>query len=341
MPIVPERSSTPPGPRALARPGTDAMAKRTRVYFATDLHGSSKCFRKFLNAGPTYGADVLVLGADLGGKAIQGIVHGAGGHWRARFVGTDHDVADGAELEALERLIEDHGYYPYRAEPGELEARQAAGTLDALFVELMRARLEAWMALADERLRPRGIPIYVMLGNDDPPELKAVLEAATWATHVEGKVVALDEDHELISWGYSNLTPFDSHREQTESELAESIEGMVGRLRDPGRAVFNLHVPPIASGLDDAPVLDASLTVQQSLGQVRFAPAGSTAVRSAIEASQPLLSLHGHIHESAAIRRIGRTIAINPGSDYATGALNGALVSLERDKVATHQLVRG
>src|SRR5512134_919406 len=172
------------------------MASRTRLYFATDLHGSSKCFRKFLNAGPTYGADVLVLGADLGGKAIQGIVRGSDGRWRARFVGTDHDVAEGPDLEALERLIEDHGYYPYRAEPGELEDRKAAGTLDDLFLELMSERLRAWMALADERLRPRGIPIFVMLGNDDPPELKAVLESATWATHVEGQVVALDEDHE-------------------------------------------------------------------------------------------------------------------------------------------------
>ena len=145
----------------------------------------------------------------------------------------------------------------------------------------------------------------------------------------------------MISWGYSNITPWHSHREQTEEELAASIAAMVGRLRDPARAVFNFHVPPIASGLDDAPVLDEELTVQQSLGQVRFAPAGSTAVRAILEETQPLLGLHGHIHESAGIRRLGRTIAINPGSDYATGALNGALVTLERDKVAAHQLVRG
>ncbi|MFN8629725.1 MAG: metallophosphoesterase [Chloroflexota bacterium] len=317
------------------------MGKKTRVYFATDLHGSSKCFRKFLNAGPTYGADVLVLGADLGGKAIQAIVRGSGGRWHARFIGTDYDVDDGAELEALEKLIEDHGYYPVRAEPGELEARKEAGTLDALFVERMAQRLTAWMALADERLRPKKIPLFVMLGNDDPLELRPILEAAPWATHVEGRVVQLDDDHEMISWGYSNITPFASHREQPEPALAASIAEMTAQLRDPSRAVFNLHVPPMASGLDEAPVLDASLTVQQSLGQVKFAPVGSTAVREAIETIQPMLGLHGHIHESAAIKRLGRTIAINPGSDYSTGALNGALVTLERDKVATHQLVRG
>jgi Icc-related predicted phosphoesterase len=317
------------------------MGRRIRLYFATDLHGSSKCFRKFLNAGPTYGADVLVLGADLAGKAIQGIVRGAGGRYRCRFIGTDHDVVEVTELDALEKLIEDHGYYPYRAEPGELEARQAEGTLDALFLDLMAARLRAWLELADERLRPRGLPLYVMLGNDDPAQLRPILDEAPWGTHAEGRVLPLGDDHELISWGYSNLTPFHSHREQTEGQLAESIGAMVADLRDPGRAVFNLHVPPLGSGLDEAPVLDESLTVQQSLGQVKFAPVGSSAVREVIERSQPLLGLHGHIHESSGIRRIGRTIAINPGSDYSTGALNGALVTLERDKVATHQLVRG
>jgi Icc-related predicted phosphoesterase len=317
------------------------MAGRTRLYFATDLHGSSKCFRKFLNAGPTYGADVLVLGADLAGKAIQGIVAAPGGRWRCRFIGTDHDVGEGPELDALEKLIEDHGYYPYRAQPGELEGRQADGTLDALFLELMAARLRSWLALADERLRPKAIPLYFMLGNDDPIQLRPILDEAPWGTHAEGSVVALDDHHEMISWGYSNITPFHSHREQTEPELAASIEAMVARLRDPSRAIFNLHVPPIDSGLDDAPQLDADLAVQQSLGQVRFAPAGSTAVRGALETVQPVLGLHGHIHESAGIRRIGRTIAINPGSDYSTGALNGTLVTLERDKVATYQLVRG
>lgn len=317
------------------------MARKTRLYFATDLHGSSKCFRKFLNAGPTYGADVLILGADLAGKAIQGLVRGADGRYRCRFIGTDHDVDDGPELEALEKLIEDHGYYPVRAEPGELEAHQAAGTLDDLFLKEMAKRLRAWMALADERLRPRGIPLYIMLGNDDPVALRPILDEAGWAIHAEGRVLQLDDDHELISWGYSNVTPFHSHREQTEAELEASIRTMTGQLKDPRRAVFNLHVPPLGSGLDEAPVIDETLTVQQSLGQVRFAPAGSSAVRDLELELQPLLGLHGHIHESAGIRRIGRTIAINPGSDYGTGTLNGTLVTLERDKIATHQLVRG
>ena len=317
------------------------MARRTRIFFATDLHGSSRCFRKFLNAGPVYRADVLVLGADLAGKAIQSIVPGQNGRWRCTFIGTNHDVAEGQELTDLEKLIEDHGYYPYRAEPGELEARRDAGTLDELFLSLMRVRLQGWLELADERLRPLGLPVYVMLGNDDPPQLQALLDQSPWATPAEGRILQIDDDHELLSWGYSNITPWNSHREQTEEQLSATLHGLAAKLNDPARSVFNVHVPPLGTGLDEAPVLDENLRVVQVLGQVRFAPVGSSAVREVLADVQPLLGLHGHIHESSGMRRLGRTLAINPGSDYPTGALNGALVTLEADKIVAHQLVRG
>jgi Icc-related predicted phosphoesterase len=316
------------------------VARATRILFATDLHGSSKCFRKFVNAPPIYRADLLVLGGDLAGKAIQTIVREAGGRWRCRFIGVDYSVEEGPDLLALERLIEDHGYYPYRVEPGELEALES-DAFEALFAKLMEARLTAWLTLADERLRPTGVPLFLMLGNDDPVSLRPLLDSAPWGTHAEGRVVMLDDHHEMISWGYSNITPWHSHREQTEEQLAAALQAMAGGLRDPARAVVNVHVPPFGSQLDDAPVLDADLRVVQVMGQVKFAPVGSTAVRDFLLATQPMLGLHGHIHESAGIRRLGRTIAINPGSDYATGALHGALVTLEENRVAAHQLVRG
>ena len=181
------------------------MSRTTTIFFATDVHGSGKCFRKFVNAGAVYGADVLILGGDVAGKALQTIVRGADGRYHCRFIGTDHDVAPGPELEALERLIADHGYYPYRAEPGELDARRADGSLDRLFIELMHARLTEWLTLADERLRPASRRLYFMLGNDDPVDLGPLLDSAPWGTHAEGRIVQLDDDHEMISWGYSNL----------------------------------------------------------------------------------------------------------------------------------------
>ena len=174
---------------ARARPGRlSASWPGAKVYFATDLHGSSKCFRKFVNAGAAYGVDVLVLGGDIAGKALQTIVCGTDGRFRCTFIGTDYDVEAGPDLEALEKLIADHGYYPYRAEAGR--ARRAGGRTAAsttLFVELMRARLTDWLALADERLRPAGRRLYFMLGNDDPAELRTLLDEAPWGVHDEGK----------------------------------------------------------------------------------------------------------------------------------------------------------
>jgi uncharacterized protein len=318
------------------------MAKaRTRIYFVSDLHGSSLCFRKFVNAAPIYEANVLILGADLAGKAIQSIVHQPGGRWTSRFVGTEYDVEDGPELAALEKLIADHGYYPYRAEPGELEAMQDDGTLDGLFLRLMRERLTEWLTIADERLRPRGVPLYFMLGNDDPPELAELLDSAPWGTHCEDKVIWIDDDHEMISRGYSNVTPWHTYREETEDQLAAAITRSADQLTHPERAIFNLHPPPLDTQLDDAPKLDSGLQVQAVLGQVQYEAVGSSAVREAELERQPLLGLHGHIHESAGVRRLGRTMIINPGSDYSTGALNGALITLDKDKIKGHQLVRG
>jgi Icc-related predicted phosphoesterase len=316
------------------------MAKRSRLYFVSDLHGSGKCFRKFLNGGPIYQADVMVLGGDVAGKAIQAITRAQRGRFEFRFRGAPYDLEDGEELRAVEQLIADHGYYPYRAEPGELAEMQAAGKLDDLFLQLIIERLRQWLELADERLRPRGIPIYWMLGNDDPPELAALLDGAPWGVHCEGRDV-LVEGHEMISWGYSNPTPWQTHREMSEDELRSVFTRLAGELADAGSAIFNLHPPPYDSGLDEAPVLDETLQVQTSAGQARMSPVGSHAVREILERFQPLLGLHGHIHESAGFRQIGRTLAINPGSDYGTGVLNGVLVTLEPQKVKAYQFVRG
>ena len=316
------------------------MAKRLRIYFATDLHGSDKCFRKFVNAASVYAPDVLILGGDLAGKAIQSIQRGANGRFDCTFRGVRHEVEGGPELEALEQLISDHGYYAYRAEPGELEARQEEGSMDALFLELMRARLRRWLELAEERLRPDGKPVFWMLGNDDPPALQEVLDDLPWGQPAEGRVLEVD-GHELVSLGYSNITPFHSYREMTEEQITYALDALTDELETPERAIFNIHVPPYGTGLDEAPVLDQDLRVQTAVGQVKFSAVGSPAVREVLERVQPLLGLHGHIHESAGFRKLGRTLAINPGSDYGTGALNGVLLTLEKDRIRAHQLVRG
>jgi Icc-related predicted phosphoesterase len=127
----------------------------------------------------------------------------------------------------------------------------------------------------------------------------------------------------------------------TDDELRGVYERLANELSDSGHAIFNLHPPPYDTGLDEAPLLDESLTVQTSAGQAKMSPVGSRAVREILERVQPLVGLHGHIHESAGFKKIGRTVAINPGSDYGTGILNGVLVTLEPQKLKAYQFVRG
>jgi Icc-related predicted phosphoesterase len=317
------------------------MSGRLRIFYVSDLHGSERCFRKFLNGASVYKADVLVLGGDVAGKAVQPVTRLAGGRYACHFHGVDYDVGAGDGLEDLERLIADQGFYAYRAEPGEMDEMTSAGTLDTLFLKLMKERLAGWTRLADERLRPLAKQVYWMLGNDDPEQLAEVLDSAPWGVNVDNRVVPISDDHEMVSLGYSNLTPWHSPRELSENPLGAMLEELRAQVRAPERAVLNLHVPPYDTSIDQAPVLDANLQVQTALGQVKFAPAGSTAVRALIESMQPLLGLHGHIHEAHGFRMLGRTLVINPGSDYGTGSLDGALVTLERDRVKAHQFVRG
>jgi uncharacterized protein len=316
------------------------VARSLRIYFATDVHGSEKCFRKFLNGARVYKADVLVLCGDIAGKAVQAIEDLGSGRFTTTFRGHRYDVQSGSELEEVERLISDLGYYPWRSAPGELEARVADGSIDEILVKLMSERLEHWMLLADDRLRPLGKQAYWMLGNDDPAVLDEVLDQAPWGEHAEGRAIAIDE-YELVSYGWTNPTPWEMPREVSEEELGHKLDELFAMVGDPHRSILNSHAPPFDSGLDQAPMLDQDLTVQQTAGQVKLGAVGSTAVRAAIERYQPLAGLHGHVHESAGFRWIGKTLCVNPGSDYATGALNGAILTLSGGTLKSHQLVRG
>jgi Icc-related predicted phosphoesterase len=205
----------------------------------------------------------------------------------------------------------------------------------------MRTRLEEWVALADERLAGTGVRCFIMGGNDDPPPVLEALEGASIVCNPEEHVVQLNEDNEMISCGWSNPTPWHTPRECSEEELGKRIDALMARVQRPKSLVMNLHVPPYQSGLDDAPELDATLKVQTSMGQTRFQPVGSTAVRAAIERYQPLLGLHGHVHEAHASCKIGRTVCINPGSDFGEGVLHGVLVTLNKGKLKGYQMVSG
>ncbi len=310
------------------------------LFFSTDLHGSEKCFMKFLNAAKFYQADGLVLGGDLTGKGFVPIVDHGGRH-QADFLGRS-ETADSAEgLAALEKQIRFNGFYPYRCLPDELERLKTdPDFLAEVFNSVMRAEVERWVAIADERVAAAGIPCVMMAGNDDDPFVDEVLDGARVVRHVDGGLAEFGP-YTLLGFGYSNPTPWNSPRELPEPEIESRLRTLAGGLTDPRMAIFNVHVPPYNSSLDLAPKLKEDLSFATSGSQPHSVPVGSAAVRRVIEETQPLLGLHGHVHESKAATNIGRTVCLNPGSEYNNGVLRGALVHLKGDKVVRHQFVSG
>jgi Icc-related predicted phosphoesterase len=311
-----------------------------KIFFATDIHGSEVCWRKFLNSAAFYKADLVVLGGDVTGKAMVPITQYQG-YWQVTLRGQTHRLETREELEAILTRIRNSGFYPAMVTPDELQhLSQEEGAVDRRFTVEMLSSLDRWLDMADGKLRGGQIPCILNGGNDDIWEIDDVLEQSPCVSFGEGKMLDLD-GFQLISMGWTNPTPWDTFREAPEPDLAEKIEAVAGQIPDMKRAIFNFHAPPYGTGLDEAPALDENMRPMH--GGAVMKPVGSTAVRDAILKHQPLLSVHGHIHESRGIKRMGRTMAINPGSVYGDGVLQGAVIDLDpkKGKVARYVLVNG
>lgn len=315
----------------------DAGRERLRVLFATDLHGSEVVFRKFLNAIAVYEASVAVLGGDLTGKRLAPILRVSEG-FTVSVMGEELHPRTDEELKPVLQRIRNLGQYPIVVSREELDQMHAdPSVVERHFERECREQVADWMRRAAERLSPLGIPLYVTGGNDDYLSIEGVLDQAAWITNAEGQLLELNSNVPMISTGYGNPTPWNCPRDVSEDDLAARIHQMADRLEDPHHAIFNLHVPPFGSGLDHCPKLDTSVDPPRPVAGEEIS-AGSTAVVEAIREYQPALSLHGHIHESAGIRQIGRTICINPGSEYGEGVLRSAVVDIDGDRIAPQLL---
>ncbi len=313
----------------------------TRIFFATDVHGSDICWRKFLNAGKFYGADVLILGGDMTGKALVPITQLPDGTFKATLLQQDFALGSEEEVVDMERRVGSRGYYPFRVTPEQLAEFEAdPAKVDTFFHQQMRLTLERWMSLADEKLEGAGRRCYVCPGNDDSAETDDVIRSSKHVHLSEGEQVELGDGFSMVSTGWSNITPWRTFRELPEPELATKIEAMIPGGADMRRMVFNFHCPPYGSNLDEAPQVDEDLNIMDA-GRALI-PVGSTAVRDAILKHQPLLSLHGHIHEGKGTARLGKTLAINTGSLYEQGVLQGAVVDLDPKKgIRSYTLTTG
>src|SRR5450755_1478500 len=311
-----------------------------RIFFATDVHGSDICWRKFLNAGTFHKADVLIMGGDMTGKAMVPIVAN-GSTWELTLQDQKLTLTTEAEVVAMEKRISDRGYYPIRLSREEVDAwADDASLVDARFKAEIVHGVERWMAIADEKLRGSQIRCIVSPANDDMFEIDELIERADSA--ILGEAVAIDlEGLTMISTGWTNPTPWNTFRELPEDQLRARIDELVKAAPDPHRAIFNFHVPPYGSNLDNAPKLDAAMNYVS--GGQALIPVGSRAVRDAILQYGPLLSLHGHIHEGRGAVKLGRTLAVNPGSTYEDGVLQAAIVDLDTKKgsVKRYLLING
>jgi Icc-related predicted phosphoesterase len=321
--------------------------KRLRIFFATDVHGSERTYRKFVNSGKFYKVDALIMGGDIEGKFLVPIIDEGGGHYRVTLQEELSHLNGDDELNGFKERIETLGFYYVVVGEDEIRAMQEDQSLvDAAFKKEAHARLERWIALADERLAGTDVKMYVTGGNDDPQELIDVLEGAQseYVINCEGRIVMLDDAYPMANCGYSNPTPWDTPRETDEETLEKYLEESVEGIDDFTSAIFNFHVPPYDTTLDDCPKLDWSTDPPTPIviaGVPQSAPAGSHAVRHVVERHQPLLQLCGHIHESRGLVKVKRTTVVNPGSEYGEGILRGCILTLEPGKVVGYQMTSG
>ena len=315
---------------------------RVRLFYTSDLHGADKCFGKFINAAKIYKADALIIGGDLTGKQIIPIIRKPDKTYQVTFLGETMNLKNEAELEKAKKRISSIGYYIHVADQSEMDAlHENEAKLQETFGQKMREMIAKWVELAEQKLKGTPVKLYMMPGNDDDKSIDPLLEGHEAVVNPNEKVVDV-RGHEMLSLGYANMTPWRCPRDVTEEELGKMLEGLTSQVKSMDGAIFNLHAPPYNTNIDLAPELDENFRPKAAGGGgVIMTNVGSTSVRKAIETYQPMLTMHGHIHDSRGMCNVGRTLCLNPGSEYIDGILRGAIVDVDENKVKDYLFTSG
>ena len=312
----------------------------TRILYGSDFHGSEAVFRKFLSSGFQYKVNALMVGGDVTGKAMIPVIHQGAGRYEATLFGEEKTSSSPDELEKLMKSIGNVGFYPIVLEQDEAqELENDPEKMGVRFEKEMCDRVREWMKLAEEKLVPQHITLYFMPGNDDLQSIDKVVDEFKNICNPDMKHFEMEDGYEVVGLSNANLTPWLCARDVDEQALTRKLDELAAMIQKPERTIAILHVPPFASGLDTCPDLDKNLKIITEGGQVVMKSAGSPAVKSFIEKVQPMLSLHGHIHESPGHFHNGRTLMINAGSEYAEGIMKAAIINLENGKVKGHLLI--
>jgi Icc-related predicted phosphoesterase len=314
-----------------------------RIYFCSDIHASRKCWKKFLASAKFYDADVIVVGGDITGKFVVPIVSQPRGHWTANFLGVERRIDSAEEMARMKTRIADTGQYALEMTPDEQAwYAEDQARVDGLFHRLVLERVEEWLAEADEKLGGTGVRCFVSGANDDFLEVDDALRKSEVIEDPNGRVIDLGDGYQILGMGYGNPTPWPCPRDIPEDQLALRIDEAAAGVADMGKTIFSLHVPPLGTGLDLAPRLDGNLQMVMTAAGPEMIPVGSTATRDAILKYRPLAGLHGHIHESKGVKKLGGVPVANPGSEYGEGILDGLLVDIHPKKgLRGIQLVTG
>jgi len=302
------------------------------------LHGSETVWRKFLNSAKYFSLDALVLSGDMTGKLIIPIIKQPGGKYVSHLFGQSYALTE-ADIPAFEEKVRKVSYIPYVTTPEEAAVLEAdKEKTEKLFERLQVEIIRKWLSLVPDRV-PKNCKVILSPGNDDVFAIDDVIRKDINVIFGEEEVVQLDEEHEVACCGWTNFTPWHSPRECSEKELLQRLERVVAQVKNVKTAVFCFHCPPYNSVIDMAPELKEDLTPVYEHGHPVMIPVGCTAVRKIIEKYQPLIGLHGHIHESPGFVKVGRTPCLNPGSEYGEGVLRAYLVELDREKILKLQRV--
>ncbi len=312
-----------------------------RIVFASDFHGSEKVWRKFLNSASMFKANWLIMGGDLTGKVLTPIVLQPDGAYKADFLDKTHMI-QASNLEDFRKLVKEQCYVPYVCDQRQYEELEQGPQekVEEVFAKLECQMLQEWLDLIPKKLTNE-VRVLIHPGNDDKFELDDVLKNSSNCIFAEESVVTLDSEHEAACLGWSNPTPWNSPRECSEEELMMKLEKLASQVKNVRNSLFCLHCPPFESQIDNAPLLDKDLRPVLRGGRPVYVPVGSKSVRAIIEKHQPLLGMHGHIHECRGFMRIGRTQCMNPGSEYTEGILSAYLIEIDGEKIKRLQRVEG
>lgn len=316
-----------------------------KLLFASDLHGSNVCFQKFLVESRDRAVDFAIIGGDVTGKSLVYIHRTGTDTYQTEFLERKREVHTGEELLDLERDIADTGQYSLRIEQHNRRFLSLEGNAQkALALELSKARLRSWLWWAKEEFAKSNTQLIWICGNDDPWEIDCFVSETGVAKNPEEKPFQ-NGGYTFVGESGTNEGPWKCPRDMDEHTLRRRIEGRISSagITDFTQAIFVFHAPPKGSQLDDAPALeddeDDLPRVKTSAAQILTDDAGSQGVRDVIEEFKPMISLHGHIHESPGFAKIGRTLCCNPGSHFGSGVMRAVFLECDGSKVVSKQLI--